>query len=207
MNLFSYIVASDSGFAPNPFWGYCTLACCKPAIRRTATVGDLIVGLTPKAGGHKIVYIMRITRRMTFAEYWNARGFRRKKPDCQGSERQQLGDNIYCPVTNGTFVQQKSRHSEQDKDWDLRGGFVLASDDFVYFGAEAIDLPKRFSRLIVGRGHRKLTPEASAQDAHFIATFNDWFAQLPRGRCGMPRKWLGRQGRCDGSMARSACKR
>lgn len=40
MKLFSYIVTHDAGFAPNPFWGYCTLACCKPAIRRTANVGD-----------------------------------------------------------------------------------------------------------------------------------------------------------------------
>ena len=32
--LFSYVVATDSGFAPNPFFGLCTLACCKPAIRR-----------------------------------------------------------------------------------------------------------------------------------------------------------------------------
>jgi len=26
----------DSGFVPNPFHGYCTLACCKPQIRRKA---------------------------------------------------------------------------------------------------------------------------------------------------------------------------
>lgn len=32
--LYSYVVSSDSGFAPNPFFGVCTLACCKPAIRR-----------------------------------------------------------------------------------------------------------------------------------------------------------------------------
>nr|WP_300146847.1 hypothetical protein [Propionicimonas sp.] len=33
-SLFSYIVQTDSGFAPNPFFGLCTLACCKPALRR-----------------------------------------------------------------------------------------------------------------------------------------------------------------------------
>lgn len=32
--LYSYVVSTDSGFAPNPFFGVCTLACCKPAIRR-----------------------------------------------------------------------------------------------------------------------------------------------------------------------------
>ena len=29
--LYSYIVATDSGFSPNPFHGFCTLACCKPS--------------------------------------------------------------------------------------------------------------------------------------------------------------------------------
>jgi hypothetical protein len=32
--LYSYVVSTDSGFAPNPFFGVCTLACCKPVIRR-----------------------------------------------------------------------------------------------------------------------------------------------------------------------------
>ena len=43
MELYSYVIKHDSGFAANPFWGYCTLADCKPAIRRTAKVGDWIV--------------------------------------------------------------------------------------------------------------------------------------------------------------------
>ncbi|MFH1865797.1 MAG: hypothetical protein ABIK85_07930, partial [Candidatus Eisenbacteria bacterium] len=39
MRLFSYIVARDYGFAPNPFCGVCTLATCKPKIRESASVG------------------------------------------------------------------------------------------------------------------------------------------------------------------------
>ena len=46
MTLYSYIVTTDSGFAPNPFHGYLTLACCKPMIRRTVQVGDVVVGLS-----------------------------------------------------------------------------------------------------------------------------------------------------------------
>ena len=48
MNIYSYVVTHDTGFAPNPFHGYCTLACCKPRIRSRAAVGDWVVGLTPK---------------------------------------------------------------------------------------------------------------------------------------------------------------
>lgn len=40
MKLFSYVVAREYGFAPNPFFGWCTLATCKPKIRVTAEVGD-----------------------------------------------------------------------------------------------------------------------------------------------------------------------
>ena len=40
MRVFSYIVTHDTGYAPNPFHGFLTLACCKPLIRRTAEVGD-----------------------------------------------------------------------------------------------------------------------------------------------------------------------
>lgn len=75
INLFSYVLAADSGFAPTPFWGCCTLACCKPAIRRVGDVGDLIVGLTPKAKGNRVVYIMRVADKLTFAEYWDHPGF------------------------------------------------------------------------------------------------------------------------------------
>jgi hypothetical protein len=61
MKLYSYIVIHDTGFSPNPFWGFCTLADCKPTIRRTANVDDWIVGLTPKSKGNKIVYAMEMS--------------------------------------------------------------------------------------------------------------------------------------------------
>lgn len=34
MIVYEYVMTSDSGFAPNPFHGTCTLACCKPKIRK-----------------------------------------------------------------------------------------------------------------------------------------------------------------------------
>ena len=42
--LFTYVVLHDTGAAPNPFWGTCTLVICKPRIRRAAQVGDWVVG-------------------------------------------------------------------------------------------------------------------------------------------------------------------
>ncbi len=59
--LFSYTIPID-GAAPNPFHGMCSLAICKPAIRRTASSGDWIVGLGPRnapSGNWKNVSYMR----------------------------------------------------------------------------------------------------------------------------------------------------
>src|SRR5882762_6472831 len=44
VRLYSYVVARDFGFAPNPFYGFCTLATCKPRIRAHACVGDWVLG-------------------------------------------------------------------------------------------------------------------------------------------------------------------
>ena len=46
MIVYEYVMTSDSGFAPNPFHGTCTLACCKPKIRKG--VANEIVGKIKK---------------------------------------------------------------------------------------------------------------------------------------------------------------
>jgi hypothetical protein len=211
VNLFSYIVACDAGFSPNPFWGYCTLACCKPTIRRTASVGDLIVGLSPKGLGHRVVYVMRVTGKMSFADYWRDRRYERKRPNLQLNERRACGDNIYRPLAGGRFRQQPSGHSmddgrgdERTKAKDLRGRFVLVSRDFVYYGAKAIELPPRFRGLIVGRGHRKLAlTGATAREIQLLRDFESFFCQLPRGRVGWPTTWAD-QSACRQRMKKDA---
>ena len=62
MKLFVYVVRYDSGFAPNPFFGYCTLATCKPGIRKGAQEGDWIAGVGSKQKGQtrKLVYAMKV---------------------------------------------------------------------------------------------------------------------------------------------------
>lgn len=109
MAVFSYVVKNDLGFAPNPFHGWCTLACCKPTIRRVAQPGDLIVGMSSRC--EQVVYIMRVSERMGFAEYWRDRRFRAKQPDWNATDpRGRYGDNIYRPREDGSFEQQVSQH-------------------------------------------------------------------------------------------------
>ena len=76
--LYSYILRIDDGAAPNPFWNVCTFTVCKPAIRRTAKIGDWIIGTGSKNSNcndgnthdlsDSVVYAMRVSNKMTLAE-------------------------------------------------------------------------------------------------------------------------------------------
>ena len=69
--LYSYVLRFDDGAAPNPFWQTCTLAICKPAIRRTSRIGDWVIGTGSKNSKLKdgntydlsdsVIYAMKIT--------------------------------------------------------------------------------------------------------------------------------------------------
>jgi hypothetical protein len=190
MKLYSYIVRHDTGFAPNPFYGYCTLACCKPTIRRTAERGDWVVGLTPKSAGNEIVYFMRVDDVVqSFSDYWSDPRFGVKKPDQTGVLRKRCGDNIYEPRTRG-YRQLPSMHSRKDgtehagnKAHDLSGKHILVSETFAYFGSEPEPLPRELRSLIVGRAHRsRFSDETKAAFVRFAGT-------VGFGVNAAPRKW------------------
>jgi hypothetical protein len=194
MKLFSYIVTHDAGFAPNPFWGYCTLACCKPKIRETAQKGDWIVGLTPKAKGNKIVYAMQVDKILSFADYYRAAEFAAKIPKnySTGKTKKECGDNIYKLMPNGKYRQLPSHHSNKKKPeienpkakkHDLSVKRVLISRRFHYFGSQAIGLPEGLSGLKVGRAHKN----RFSKDV--IKRFLNFIAKKQRGCCANPTMW------------------
>lgn len=184
MRLYSYIVTHDTGFAPNPFWDFCTVANCKPAIRRTAQVGDWIVGLSPKARGNKIIYAMEVNEVLSYTEYYQDIRFSRKIPKQLKDCVIRCGDNIYEPNGNGSYVQRPNiHHSAKEKDHDLGGKNVLIATNFVYFGSLSIDLPEELAELKVLRGHK------SNFDQSTINCFIEYMGSQPRGVCGKPTKW------------------
>src|SRR6267154_5501101 len=72
LSLYTYVIEHDYGFAPNPFYGTCTLATCKPIIREHAGVGDYLVGTgcaRRKRRGY-LVYFMRVEGVTTYDKYW-----------------------------------------------------------------------------------------------------------------------------------------
>lgn len=70
-DIFMYTVKYDDGFAPNPFHGVCSLATCKPDIRRSANPGDLVIGKAAAPNGRRLVFAMEVDEILTFDEYWH----------------------------------------------------------------------------------------------------------------------------------------
>lgn len=153
MKLHSYVVRYDSGFAPNPFYGYCTLATCKPPIRKSAAIGDWVIGCgsndrSVRRGGY-LVYAMRVTEALGFDAYAMDPRFRQKIPYRQGGRKQSCGDNIYYRNTDdAAWLQRDSFHSKENGSpnpnhvaRDTSVNRVLVSDDFVYFGGYGPEFP------------------------------------------------------------------
>lgn len=172
MKYYSYVVARDFGFAPNPFGQHCTLATCKHKIRKKASVGDWIFGITSKEKGNRLVFAMKVDKKITFDEYWNSPEFQYKKPVLNGSLKQMYGDNIYHfdKKTNKWF-QADSHHSLENGEInyenlnrDTSGEFVLISSEFYYFGKENIEIPLELkTKFSVGRGHKYVKDEAALE--------------------------------------------
>ncbi|MFO1398096.1 MAG: hypothetical protein U1F48_13625 [Burkholderiales bacterium] len=208
MALQSYVVRYDSGFAPNPFYGFCTLATCKPKIRSSTRIDDWIVGSgsgaqSVRRAGH-LVYAMRVTETLTWDQYAIDPRFLRKKPFRRGSRKQTCGDNIYYRAEPGAPWQQlDSFHSLADGSPDMDHvaidtsvDRVLISDDFVYLGGTGPLIPDRLrdsrGRQLCkqGIGHSKF------DEPELVAAFVTWVRSL--GMCGFqgaPQEWLAlRQG-------------
>lgn len=166
-HLLIYVVARDFGFAPNPFHGICTLATCMARVRNSAQIGDWVMGVGGsrlKATG-RCIYLMKVSEKVTFNEYWSDDRFRIKKPLRNGSLVMMVGDNIYHQESgNVEWFQEDSHHSMSDGSFNLKNlktdtasMHVLISDHFYYFGGSAptVDLASIGYRNI--RTHRKVS--------------------------------------------------
>ena len=163
MKFYSYVIPRDFGFAPNPYFDYCTLATCKPGIRKSAQVGDLIgaFGSTHMTIRGKLVYLMLVDEILTFDEYWEDPRFQNKHPVFNKSVMHMYGDNIYHHLGD-KWTQEPSHHSEVDGNInyinlnrDTKTNQVLIATEYYYFGNNAISLPQEFESLIFkGRNYK-----------------------------------------------------
>ena len=218
-SLFSYVVVLDRGFAPNPFFGYCTLATCKPGIRKRAQEGDWIVGTGSAArevgrGGH-LVYAMLVTEVIDTRRYWIDPRFQFKRPTIKGDWNRvsASGDNIYEWRGPNCWRQLHSYHSlsdgtqdEANTKYDTDETRILLSDDFVYFGGEGPRLPSKY----LNDGDLKFVHKGQGygrkKESKIINSFEKWIRDLGvNGVCGVPTVWLSQQGRIDCTTQHKSC--
>lgn len=188
--LYSYILRIDDGAAPNPFWGLCTLTICKPAIRRTARIGDWVIGTGSKNSKLKdgrtynladsIVYAMKITDIQTLQEYdsFCNKKLKDKIPKWFAKDwRKRMGDCIYDYSKGTDPTIRKGVHNEKNKKKDLSGQHALISNYFYYFGEAARVIPTELKGIIKkNQGHLKI------ENQKLVADFLQWIKQFKKNK-------------------------
>ncbi len=195
--LYRYVIDHDKGFAPNPFFKVCTLACCKPQIRQHAELGDVIVGYGPAKHGlsGQIIYWMVVDEITQFDRYWSDPRFRSKRPVMGGSLMLSYGDNLYHRHSeSGAWIQEPSFHSDPNSligQGNLRRDTattdkVLIGRDYAYWGPNGPRPPELYSEFVkTGRGH-----EYKADDESLKGKFIAWLQGIPdRGLIHDPADW------------------
>ncbi|MBN3582141.1 hypothetical protein JYB64_07060 [Algoriphagus aestuarii] len=177
MRLFSYCIPIDDGAAPNPYFGICTLAICKPVIRRVANIGDWVVGVGSRNiqgidYSGKLVYAMKVTERLSLSEYDE---FCRKElvgkiPNIYSPNyEKRVGDCIYDYESDKNGKLRPSVHNFGNRETDLGGLNVLLSTHFYYFGNNPIQIPIHLIGIIKqGQGHK------SDSNHHLRLGFLEW---------------------------------
>ena len=185
--VFSYVVVTDIGVAPNVDGGVCTVCLCKPEIRRNAVVGDWIVGLWPMPARFRLTYVMRVARKLVMRHYHECGEFDQKKPD-----RSQTPDNIYEPdplfglrrrEDAPAWLHPKPEQARKD----LGGLNALVADRFWYFGGTVCELPERFWKLdFPDPAARRYVKKTYLEDAE-LADLIKWLDGHGQGVIGTPR--------------------
>ena len=203
MKIYSYKIDHDYGLAPNPFGNYCTIAVCKPEIRKSKNldIGDWLIGTgsksLEKATGFecdtKLIYAMKVTEIIDLNSYWHDTRFEYKKPIMNGTLTTMFGDNFYFLDNNEKWVQLDCAHRNPDGVYDdehfrkdTGGENALISEEFYYFGDSAPQIPNELIDVCHStQGSKIVKPDELA--VKFIAWLEKNFE---RGMLGMPVSWI-----------------
>lgn len=172
-----YKLTSDRGgapCAPAPRAGQdplLTLSICKPAIRRTAEVGDRILGVTSRSlveregyPENAVIYAAIVSGAHDAREYYAPRSPFRSRPDCIYQFHRDNGELRHTGQTP-LHADEAYRARDLGQYPFYRNGRTLLARDFRYFGPEAVPLTQRWPLLLqatqaLGQGHRVYTPDA-----------------------------------------------
>lgn len=188
--LYSYVLRFDDGAAPNPFWEICTLTICKPVIRRTAQIGDWVIGTGSKNSrinngkiydlSDSVVYAMKITNIKSLKDYdiFCQKNLQNKIPKWLDRDwRKRMGDCIYNYANGSEPKLREGVHNELNRERDLGGQNALLSSHFYYFGEEPRLLPNNLKEIIKqNQGHKKI------ERKDLIENFESWIKQFDKNK-------------------------
>lgn len=189
-------MASDTGLAPNPFFGICSLALCTPNhMNARLEKGDWVLGHTTRSTGRKLVYAMKLTRVIDMPSYFYE--YPLKRPELNGTMEQRCGDNLYQSHT-ATCSRIPSAHHNNPTAFkqDINRKVYLAEgeENFWYFGGNnpatfLSEFPDRFPGLL-----RDRQGFSYIYDTAFISQFTEWlYKQSKPGLRGQPRDSVNEQ--------------
>ena len=135
----SYKMTHEGYNAPNFNSGILTNTLCMGQHRKNFNPNEWIAGFSCKsldgsqAGQEKLIYLAKVSQKLTLDEYWHKYPQKRLDND-------EFGDNIYKPTSNG-FV-KVDKYGEEKK--NIIANCVIVCDEFYYFGvANMIAVPNR----------------------------------------------------------------
>lgn len=180
----------DTGLAPNPFFGVCSLAVCTPNhMNANLNPGDWVLGHTTSATQRRLVYAMRITRALDMPIYFKE--FPQKRPKVGGRPEERCGDNMY-DCSDGHWIRMPSVHhnnpSAFEQDMNHKVYLSEGETNFWYFGGKnqrsfVLEFSDRFPSLIQNR-----QGFSYIDDKTVIQEFTEWLGkQSEPGLRGNPR--------------------
>jgi len=206
------LIDHDWGLAPNPFGGYCTIAVCKPNLRRSKNLqlGDWVIGTGAKSLEtktkfpcfEKLIFAMEICEITNMNDYWLDIRFQYKKPNMNGTRSTMFGDNFYYLDENQKWGQIDCAHTNTDGrdnkkhfDRDIRGKNVLIAENFYYFGDTAPSIPTNLKGVChTTQGFKIVRPQ------ELSVAFITWLkTNYMKGVHGLPINWLRWQSEYNGT--------
>jgi len=154
--IFVYKLVTDNGGAPCVHEGLLSLAICKPAIRASAHIGDLVFGFGGKPLVGRLIYIAVVTEKECNGDYYSQQKHLRR-PDCIYAWK-----NGKLHLKKGAKFHAEGLQAYKDVGTapTYKKGAVLLSRDFRYLGREGDDSYQHSYRAITAcldclrQGHR-----------------------------------------------------
>lgn len=208
--IYYYKLSTDNGGAPCVTPSLLSLAICKPMIRSTASVGDILIGFAANGlqDDNRLIYIARVSQKLVDGNYYRM------------GKYQKRGDCIYVWRKGRLVFKNRALYHGTPRDLLRDVGApprhpranTLLSHEFCYFGASGTDAYKKaFPEVgkafrMLARGHRvNHRPQMHAQLETLVSRVCTLDGPCVKGQPHNPVPGRARIGGCGCGPKRKGC--